>query len=184
MDNILNKSFYLIIIFSIIICILFIPIITKKIPITTTDNSFIWPTPGYRTITCPFGPRKSPATGASTYHTGIDIGAPTGAEVYSICSGKVIFADFKGADGYTIIIENQNYQIIYGHLNPDFLVEVGQYIKQNELIANIGPKYIYDVPNNPYHDKNGPTNGAMTGPHLHLTIKQNNELIDPLTLLK
>lgn len=25
-----------------------------------------------------------------------------------------------------------------------------------------------------------PTNGATTGPHLHITLKENNEIIDPL----
>ena len=34
-----------------------------------------------------------------------------------------------------------------------------------------------------YNDPNGnPTNGATTGPHLHLGVRINNEYIDPLSL--
>ena len=37
---------------------------------------FVWPTPKYTTITSYFGYRNAPTYGASTYHSGIDIGAP------------------------------------------------------------------------------------------------------------
>ena len=179
----LNTSIYIIFIFTIIICILFIPLLSNNSISILSESEFIWPTPGYKTITCPFGPRKSPTTGASTFHTGIDIGAFEGSPIYSICSGIVTYTGFKGADGFTIIVENNNYQIIYGHVNPDFLFDVGDFVKQNELLANVGPKYVYNVQNNPYHDKNGPTNGATTGAHLHLTKKKDDELIDPSSIL-
>ena len=36
---------------------------------------------------------------------------------------------------------------------------------------------------NQYYDPNGnPTNGATTGPHLHLGVRINNEYINPLSL--
>ena len=40
------------------------------------NYEYDWPTPGYFSITSEFGYRKSPTTGASSYHGGIDIGAP------------------------------------------------------------------------------------------------------------
>ena len=183
MNHLFNSSILLIFIPTIIICILFIPIISNNQDFIISNKDFIWPTPGYKTITCPFGPRKSPATGASTFHTGIDIGAPVGSEIHSICDGKVTYTGFKGADGFTIIIENSIYQIIYGHLDPNYIIKENQFIKQNELIAYVGPKYVYNIPNNPYHDNYGPTNGATTGPHLHITIKKDDELIDPSSIL-
>lgn len=49
----------------------------------------------------------------------------------------------------------------------------------------VGPKNIYDIPNNPYRDSSGnPTNGDMTGPHLHLTLKKDGKAVDPLILFE
>lgn len=49
------------------------------------------------------------------------------------------------------------------------------------VIGYVGPKNVYGVQNNPYKDLNGnPTNGATTGTHLHLTIRKDGELVDPL----
>ncbi len=177
-------GFYIVIIFLVIIIVsVFYGDISFDSDIIQS-NTFIWPTLNYKTITCPFGPRKSPTTGASTFHTGIDIGAPEGTNILAITNGKVTYCGFKGADGYTIILENKEYQIIYGHCNPKFLVNVGDSVKQGKIIGKVGPKYVYDNQDNPYHDKFGPTNGATTGPHLHLTIKKNGNLINPIELLE
>ena len=50
-----------------------------------------------------------------------------------------------------------------------------------QVIGTVGPKNVYNIKNNPYKDENGnPTNGATTGCHLHLTIKENKRAVDPL----
>lgn len=41
-----------------------------------SSNDYSWPLPGYHTISSYFGFRISPITGASSYHSGIDIPAP------------------------------------------------------------------------------------------------------------
>jgi len=90
---------------------------------------------------------------------------------------------FNGAYGYTVSIENDNIVASYSHLSSYFLVYVGQVVTQGMIIATVGPKNVYGAPNNPYKDSNGnPTNGATTGPHLHLTIKVDGQAINPLTL--
>ena len=43
-----------------------------------SSSGFMWPIPGYTKITSYFGKRQSPTQGASSYHKGIDIGAPEG----------------------------------------------------------------------------------------------------------
>ena len=54
-----------------------------------------------------------------------------------------------------------------------------------QVIGQVGPKYVYNVIGNPYHDSTGrPTNGATTGCHLHLSIKENNEYKNPLDFLQ
>lgn len=143
-----------------------------EITISTTSG-FVWPTPNYTQITSPFGYRKSPFTGKTSYHSGIDIGAPQGAKVLAAFSGTVTFIGFSGANGYTVRVSNGIFEANYSHLSPNFIVYVNQYVNAGELIAVVGPKNVYGVPNNPYKDSNGnPTNGSTTGPHLHFSLKK------------
>lgn len=75
-----------------------------------------------------------------------------GTPIYSASSGKVSYLDFNGANGYTIMISN-NYMIIsYSHVSPKFTVKIGDFVKQNQIIGHVGPKYINPITNNPYHD--------------------------------
>ena len=72
------------------------------------NNEYIWPVIGYNRISSYFGKRNAPTKGASIYHSGIDIAAPTGSNLVSIFDGKIIYVGFNGASGYTIIIQNGN----------------------------------------------------------------------------
>lgn len=47
---------------------------------------------GYTYISSPFGPRLSPTAGASSFHSGIDIPAPEGTNIYAICDLQVYFS--------------------------------------------------------------------------------------------
>lgn len=82
-----------------------------------------------------------------------------GSNIISICAGKVIYIGFNGANGYTITIQNGSFSFSYSHISPVFLVNIGQYVYKGQLIATVGPKNVYNVPNNPYKDSSGnPTN--------------------------
>lgn len=145
------------------------------------SSIFSWPTPGYASITSYFGYRNAPTSGAGKFHSGIDIGAPSGADVMATFSGQVTYIGFLGANGFSIQISNENYLATYSHLSPYFLVYEGQYVNQGDIIGTVGPKNVYGVPNNPYKDSNGnPTNGATTGPHLHFSIKIDGKAVNPL----
>lgn len=149
--------------------------------IQINTNNFIWPTPGYTTISSPFGRRNSPTRGASSFHKGIDIPASSGTNIFCVESGKVILADFNGSGGCTVIVNSGSYQFIYCHVSPKFLVHQNQYVNKGDLIAQVGPKNVYGFTNNPYRDSNGnPTNGATTGPHLHFSIKKDGQAVNPL----
>ncbi len=114
---------------------------------------------GYTTITSKFGYRTAPTSGAGNYHGGIDIAAPVGSNIISIASGTVVSIGFKGANGYTITVKNEMFTFSYSHISPNFLVYTGQNVSKGQVIATIGPKNAYNVPNNPYKDSNGnPTN--------------------------
>lgn len=154
------------------ICIFFSPILYTNISIDTTyqnnisidmSSNYSWPCPGYTRISSYFGYRKKPTSGASSYHSGIDIPAPHGSNIVATFDGYIQYIGFKGADGFTIIIESNNLTAIYGHVSPDFVVYKGQFVKKGQIIGNVGPKIVYNVPNNPYYDNKGnPTNGATT----------------------
>ena len=88
-----------------------------------------------------------------------------------------------GANGYTVIISHENgISSTYGHLSETFIVSVGQKVSKGQIIAHVGPKYVSKE--SIYKDSTGKyTNGATTGPHLHLAISKNGKKIDPLTVL-
>ena len=198
MKNFFSYSITSVTIFILTTIILFVPILAvnntdftnslinqdKEFITNTSSKIYSWPTPGYTTITCNFGYRKAPTSGASTYHGAIDIGAPPNSKIIACFSGKIIYTGFYGANGYTIILENSNDTSItatYSHLSPDYIVQIGEYVLKNQVIGYVGPKNVYNVANNPYKDSNGnPTNGATTGPHLHFAIKINEKAVNPL----
>ena len=102
--------------FSLIIILIFF-VATIMFPASTfskisTDGTkfessfgFKWPIPGYVNISSYFGRRNSPTSGASSYHSGIDIPAPEGTPVLAIDDGTVYFAGWGAGGGYTISIQ-------------------------------------------------------------------------------
>lgn len=146
-----------------------------------------WPVvgKGRGDITSYYGKRTAPTSGASSYHSGIDIAAPQGTKLVAIVDGTVTKTAWGGAGGYTITIESGEYSFSYCHCDPNFIVKVGDEVKKGQVIGNVGPKNVYGVPGNPYKDSKGnPTNGATTGCHCHFTVKKNGETINPLDILK
>lgn len=92
--------------------------------------------------------------GASSSHQGVDIAVPEGSNILAIESGIVTMTKFSGAGGYTVVIKhNDEFSSCYCHVSPNFIVNVGQNVKKGQIIANVGPKYVYNVLNNPYKDK-------------------------------
>lgn len=191
----MNKFTSKIIIFSIIICIIFIPTMSESNKIQETEKgellfygnlNFAWPIPGYTAISSTFGKRNAPTTGASTFHKGVDIPAPEGTALIATCDGEITFTGFLGGGGYTITLTTENnIKISYCHVSPNYIVKIGDKIEQGQKIGNVGPKYVYGVIGNTYKDFLGkPTNGATTGCHLHIGFRENNEYVNPLDYLK
>jgi len=128
------------------------------------DFKFILPVEGK--ITSDFGYRIAPVKGASTGHSGIDIGVPEGTPVKSIADGTVIAAN-GGMRGYGKgvfidhgIINGKHVVSEYGHLS-EIEVKVCDKVKAGQVIAKSG------------------NTGISTGPHLHLTIRENGIPVNP-----
>lgn len=184
--------FIILIIFIILISLFFIPIApdsyyipNQNITFDISSSGYAWPSPGYTTINSYFGYRSSPTAGASSYHSGIDIGAPEGSTLIAVTSGQITFTGFLGGGGYTITLTSGNIKFTYYHVSPIYIVHEGDYVSQGDVIGYVGPKNVYGVKGNQYKDENGnPTNGATTGPHLHFGVRINGEYANPLSFFQ
>ncbi len=151
---ILKRFFVILFIIVIFICCFFIPILypycngsaqNDGYSFILTDDQYMWPTPGYTSINSYFGKRYSPTAGASSYHKGIDIGAPQGSNLIAITSGKITFTGFLGGGGYTITLTNGNMKVTYCHVSPNYIVSEGDVVEKGHIIGYVGPKNVYGV---------------------------------------
>ena len=128
----------------------------------TTVNGFKWPVPSSSRITSGFGYRNQPTEGASTYHKGIDIGAPTGTTIVAAAGGSVVTASYSVSGGnYIMIYHGNSTYTIYMHCSK-LLVSVGDEVSQGQSIALVG------------------STGISTGPHLHFAVTVNGEYKNPM----
>ena len=114
-------------------------------------------------ITSRFGERIHPVTDERTFHNGVDIGVPTGTPIYSATKGKVLIATYSETAGNFIHIQNEEsgWIVIYMHLDS-LGVSVGDKVEPGDFIGRSG------------------NTGRSTGPHLHLEIRdKNNIALDP-----
>ena len=129
-------------------------------------GEFLWPTPGYYTITSPFGMRFHPILKTYRMHSGMDIGAPMGADVVAANSGVVTASSYLSAAGNAIIIDHGGgVCTLYGHAS-ELIAQVGDRVEKGDVIMKIG------------------STGLSTGPHLHFGISINGQYVDPLPYLK
>lgn len=143
---------------------------------------FEWPLENNFYISSNFGIRIHPITKKESYHSGIDIPANENTNIYSISNGTVSHIGFLGANGYSITITYNSYQITYGHVSPNFIVSKNDIVFPNQLIGYVGPKYL--TQKTPYQDSNGYyLNGLTTASHLHLSIKKDGQAVNPLDYL-
>lgn len=125
---------------------------------------FIYPINGR--LTSPFGYRRDPFTGRKSFHSGIDLAAPTGTPIKVILDGVVNLTSYSRIFGNYVIVTHPNgYQTLYGHVSA-FSAKKGDRVSQGDIIAFVG------------------NTGMSTGPHVHLSIYKNGKLIDPLSVLK
>ena len=129
------------------------------------SGGLIWPCPDSKRITSGFGNRKSPTKGGSTYHQGIDIGAPTGTTVLAAAAGEVVISKYSYSGGNYIMIDHgSGIFTVYMHLSKRS-VDVGREVSQGQKIGEVG------------------STGYSTGPHLHFGIRKNGNYVNPLTFV-
>ena len=106
-----------------------------------------------------FGMRIHPVYRIPKMHTGIDMTADPGTEIYAAGAGVVEKVDWFGGYGKIVIINHGfGYKTYYAHCS-NYNVKVGQLVKRGEVIAYVG------------------NTGISTGPHLHYEVRK--KLKDP-----
>ncbi len=108
-----------------------------------------------------FGNRDDPITGRRAFHAGMDFAAPQGTPIRAAAAGKVVFADFNAAYGWSVEIAHGNGLVTrYAHASR-LLVARGAAVRQGDLIAQVG------------------SSGRATGPHLHFEVLKDGGATDP-----
>ncbi|MGD9678931.1 MAG: M23 family metallopeptidase [Vulcanibacillus sp.] len=134
------------------------------------NGYFAWPTPSLNSITSNFGLREDPISGETEYHSGIDISGANafGQAIISISGGVVINKGSSALEGNFVTIEHEidgeTWTSTYCHLSQ-INVNLGDEVKQGDVLGAVG------------------STGRSTGPHLHLTLKWNGRLVNPLDYL-
>jgi len=117
-------------------------------------------------LTSPFGKRPSPFSGKPSYHPGIDLAAPMGANVYACAPGKVRAVGYSNVYGNHIIIKhNDGNESLYGHLSKT-IATLNQVVKAGMIIGEVG------------------STGMSTGPHLHFEVRKSGVPTDPEVFIK
>ena len=125
------------------------------------ESGMMWPTDS-RDITSYFGGRESPGGIGSTNHMGIDIGAASGTPIYAALPGTVTTAGWYGGYGNAVIIDHGGgLQTLYGHMSA-VAAQAGTNVMPGQVIGFVG------------------STGNSTGPHLHFSVIQNGQWLDPL----
>jgi murein DD-endopeptidase MepM/ murein hydrolase activator NlpD len=114
-------------------------------------------------MTSGFGMRTHPVLGYSSFHKGIDFGAPTGTPIRAAGSGQVEKIGVFGAYGnYIRLKHNKEFSTAYAHLSRYRSgLKVGTAVKQGDVIGYVG------------------STGRSTGPHLHYEILRFGNQINP-----
>jgi murein DD-endopeptidase MepM/ murein hydrolase activator NlpD len=99
-------------------------------------------------------------------HTGEDLSAPYGTEIYSVARGVVTEAGYEGSYGNkTVVTLEDGTEIWYCH-QSGFVAEVGETVMPGQLLGYVG------------------STGNSTGSHLHIEVHPGaGDAVDPVSAL-
>jgi murein DD-endopeptidase MepM/ murein hydrolase activator NlpD len=131
-----------------------------------TGGTVAWPIPGHSRITSPFGNRTNPINRRGEFHTGIDVGAPTGTQILAADDGVVVTSGVMNGYGNCVLIDHGNgLATFYAH-GSKLVASRGQVVEKGQLIMKCG------------------STGYSTGPHLHFEVRVNGTAKNPIDYLK
>ena len=102
-------------------------------------------------------------------HNGIDLAAEDGAEVCAAADGKVYTTYEDDSLGYTVVIRhNDGYTTCYSSLAENLTVKPGDQVAMGDTIGYAGDSAIVET---------------TLGSHVHFSVTQNDEPVDPAAFL-
>ncbi len=134
---------------------------------TAVPSNATWLMPcWYVYLSSPYGYRVHPVYGGWRFHSGVDLAAPKGTEIYATRSGTVTRATYDSSSGYYVTINHgDGFSSSYLHMTH-YIVSVGDKVKAGQVIGYVG------------------STGTSTGNHLHFSIAYNGTTQNPAAYIK
>lgn len=134
--------------------------------ISYDGGMFKFPLASMTAVTDEYGWRINPISGKQEFHTGVDLAAPGGTDIYAAYDGVVVAAAYNNSMGnYVMINHGDGLYTIYMHASKLY-VKKDDVVARGETIAAVG------------------TTGYSTGNHLHFTVRLNGTYVSPWEYLK
>ncbi len=132
-----------------------------------SESGYLWPLPAsWNTLSSLFGNRIHPITGRPNNHTGIDVPASKGTNIYAAKSGVITTSTYNRSYGnYVVVSHSDGTSTLYAHMSKRNAT-VGKTVKQGAVIGYVG------------------TTGSSTGNHLHFEVRKNGSRTDPVNYFK
>jgi murein DD-endopeptidase MepM/ murein hydrolase activator NlpD len=135
-----------------------------QLPLVGEDTQDFGPTPYYFEPSMTYRGVYYPH-----FHDGTDIAVPWGTPVLAPARGVVVFAGMMGDGAVVVVIaHDRGFVSMYAHLDDHVFplpVKAGDTVEAGDRIGNVG------------------LTGMTTGTHLHWSVWQSGELIDPLSMI-
>jgi hypothetical protein len=147
--------------------------VLQPVAAANAANSWYHPFSTRVRITSGYGYRIHPITGVRTLHRGIDYAPAAGTSIFAVAEGTVERIDFStgsGSFGNSITIrhadsDGSQWRSLYAHMASRSPLSVGQRVDSGTYVGAVG------------------ASGDVTGPHLHIEIRQDGTAIDPAPLI-
>lgn len=110
-----------------------------------------------------YGYRKDPFTGKRKFHNGIDLHARSD-KVFAMMQGRVLKVGQDKVSGKYVTLQHGSFTVNYCHLSQ-ISVSQGQAVLPGDVVGITG------------------NTGRSTGEHLHITIRQKGEYVNPWIFL-
>lgn len=115
--------------------------------------------------TTSFGTFRTFSNGDTEWHNAIDMAVGGGTPIYATNSGKILFADWLGVTGNTVVIDHGCGVMSWHYHLHKINVATGDFVEKNTVIGTVG------------------TTGLSTGNHLHFGITVGGIFTDPMAMI-